>query len=549
MVSTRSRCSTNPAATGPRMCPITIKHADGTANVTWNMQQGSTFGFAVAVGTYRFVAAQTNTVTLSTAGVNGKVIADSVGFVKIENNVAPVATNVQVAGSAAVGGTLTGSYDYSDAEQRPRGRQPVPVVSQRRCRLRCGGCRDFRCHRPELRCPARRHRQVPLLRGDAGRLDGDSPAARRCRAPPRRRSPPTTRRSPPGFRFPGRRCWAPSSPVPTPTAMRTATPRGRASSAGIAATTRCSTRATRSWPVRSRWCRARSRPRPRSTRSGSPSNLFNPNGMSASGEVLFNLDGIQPGEPTSADGVSWVTPSGSESSLLAGRKAWFVADLGARYALDAVADLEFPVGPQHRRPEQPRDLAVRSLPARQRGRHRRRHRRRRRDQWGAFGGDLQPRQCQSLAGRPASTSRSHGHPMPTATPGRAIRSPARPGASSPSSPTAITAATASPWARSGCGSGQSSIQYTPVAEDAGKYLIFEVTPVAADGNPLGAPVQSPAIGPVGQGNAPPVASAVTVSGVAREGETLTGQYAYSDAEGDPEGASLYQWFLSQDSVS
>ena len=101
--------------------PITIKHADGTANVTWNMQQGSIFGFAVAVGTYRFVAAETNTVTLSTTGVNGKVIADSVGFVKIENNAAPVATNVQVAGSAQVGGTLTGSYDLQRRQQRPRG--------------------------------------------------------------------------------------------------------------------------------------------------------------------------------------------------------------------------------------------------------------------------------------------------------------------------------------------------------------------------------------------------------------------------------------------
>ncbi len=34
-------------------------------------------------------AAQTNTVTLSTAGANGKVITDAVAFVKIEDNVAP----------------------------------------------------------------------------------------------------------------------------------------------------------------------------------------------------------------------------------------------------------------------------------------------------------------------------------------------------------------------------------------------------------------------------------------------------------------------------
>jgi len=101
--------------------PITITHADGTTNVTWNMQQGSQFGFAVAVGNYRFVAAQTNTITLSTTNANGKVIADSVGFVKIENNLAPVATNVQVAGSAYVGGTLTGSYNDSDANNDLQG--------------------------------------------------------------------------------------------------------------------------------------------------------------------------------------------------------------------------------------------------------------------------------------------------------------------------------------------------------------------------------------------------------------------------------------------
>ncbi|MCU0785803.1 MAG: right-handed parallel beta-helix repeat-containing protein [Verrucomicrobia bacterium] len=98
--------------------PVTIKHADGTAHVTWNMQQGSQYGFAVAVGTYRFVAAQTNTVTLSTTGASGKVIADSVGFVKVGDgyNAPPVASNVQLAGVAEAGRTLTCSYDYSDAD-------------------------------------------------------------------------------------------------------------------------------------------------------------------------------------------------------------------------------------------------------------------------------------------------------------------------------------------------------------------------------------------------------------------------------------------------
>lgn len=63
--------------------PVTIDHADGTTRVAWNMKLGSKFGFAVPVGTYRFVASQTNRVTLGTNETDGKVIADGVAFVKI----------------------------------------------------------------------------------------------------------------------------------------------------------------------------------------------------------------------------------------------------------------------------------------------------------------------------------------------------------------------------------------------------------------------------------------------------------------------------------
>jgi lysophospholipase L1-like esterase len=68
--------------------PVAIDHADGIANLTWNMQQGSTYGFAVPIGSYRFAASETNTVKLSTAGTNGKVIADAVAYVKIEESTA-----------------------------------------------------------------------------------------------------------------------------------------------------------------------------------------------------------------------------------------------------------------------------------------------------------------------------------------------------------------------------------------------------------------------------------------------------------------------------
>ena len=101
--------------------PIAIAHADGTANVTWNMRQGATHGFAVEVGIWRFTPGGTNTVTLSTTGTDGKVIADAVAFVKIDENLPPQAANVQVAGSASVGGTLTASYAFSDDDGDPEG--------------------------------------------------------------------------------------------------------------------------------------------------------------------------------------------------------------------------------------------------------------------------------------------------------------------------------------------------------------------------------------------------------------------------------------------
>jgi hypothetical protein len=77
-----------PGADRASNVPIAIKHAQGKADLTWNMQQGSSHGFAVPIATYRFKAAEKSTVTLSTTGANGKVIADSVAFVKVGDHVA-----------------------------------------------------------------------------------------------------------------------------------------------------------------------------------------------------------------------------------------------------------------------------------------------------------------------------------------------------------------------------------------------------------------------------------------------------------------------------
>jgi len=65
-----------------------------------------------------------------------------------------------------------------------------------------------------------------------------------------------------------------------------------------------------------------------------PTNLFNATGMNVAETILYNLDGTIGGEPTSANGVSWVTSSFADvaAAATAGR-IWIVIDLGASYAL------------------------------------------------------------------------------------------------------------------------------------------------------------------------------------------------------------------------
>jgi hypothetical protein len=105
-----------PGADRASNVPIAIKHAQGQAGITWNMQQGSRHGFAVAIGTYRFKAAESNTVTLSTTGANGKVIADSVAFVKVGDHL-PTGAAKQAEPKAQTAIALKGILiDERDAE-------------------------------------------------------------------------------------------------------------------------------------------------------------------------------------------------------------------------------------------------------------------------------------------------------------------------------------------------------------------------------------------------------------------------------------------------
>lgn len=108
-----------PAPDRATSVPISITHHGGTANLSWNMRKGNIHGFANEIGIWRFLAGANNTITLSTTGTDGKVIADAVAFVKVADNSAPVAAKAEVGGPTAVHDTLAGSYVYSDADGDP----------------------------------------------------------------------------------------------------------------------------------------------------------------------------------------------------------------------------------------------------------------------------------------------------------------------------------------------------------------------------------------------------------------------------------------------
>ncbi len=93
--------------------------------------------------------------------------------------------------------------------------------------------------------------------------------------------------------------------------------------------------------------------------------------------------------------------------------------------------------------------------------------------------------------------------------------------------------------------GATSSTYSLTLTDVGQYISFGVTPVAATGTTTGAEAKSTFRGPI-QNNMAPTASAVNISGNPNNGQTLTGNYSFDDAEGDAEGASVYQWYRADD---
>lgn len=91
-------------------------------------------------------------------------------------------------------------------------------------------------------------------------------------------------------------------------------------------------------------------------------------------------------------------------------------------------------------------------------------------------------------------------------------------------------------------SGATSSTYPVVTGDVGKYIFFEVTPVALTGADLtGEPVMSAACGPIVNADAP-YATGVFISGTLAVGAPLTGNYTYDDNADDPEGATTFKWY-------
>ncbi len=94
------------------------------------------------------------------------------------------------------------------------------------------------------------------------------------------------------------------------------------------------------------------------------------------------------------------------------------------------------------------------------------------------------------------------------------------------------------------GSG-SSKSFTLSDSQIGLYIGFSVIPGASSGSTPGNKVTTPTwIGPV-VANSPPVASSVSVTGSLKVKSVLTGHYTYTDAEGDIEGGSVYQWYSAE----
>lgn len=95
-------------------------------------------------------------------------------------------------------------------------------------------------------------------------------------------------------------------------------------------------------------------------------------------------------------------------------------------------------------------------------------------------------------------------------------------------------------------SGATTNTLSLTGAQVGKYIIFEVTPVATAGSLTGTPASYTGTSAV-LANQAPTATGVSFTGALRVGITLTGTYVYADADNDPEGEASFQWYRATDS--
>lgn len=94
-----------------------------------------------------------------------------------------------------------------------------------------------------------------------------------------------------------------------------------------------------------------------------------------------------------------------------------------------------------------------------------------------------------------------------------------------------------------------TLGYKVMPADSGKFVIFEVTPVAETGVLLqGETVTVASDSAVFFPEFVPVASDLTITGREEVAGTLTATYTYSDLNGDEEGESLIKWYRADDST-
>jgi hemin uptake protein HemP len=92
--------------------------------------------------------------------------------------------------------------------------------------------------------------------------------------------------------------------------------------------------------------------------------------------------------------------------------------------------------------------------------------------------------------------------------------------------------------------GETGLSYTLRIADEGKFVFFEVTPRSATGEPkVGNPASIATSGSIAAANgAAPTATGLAITGTTEVNSTLTGDYNFDDADGDQEGTSTFKWY-------